>query len=416
MICAINNYGTDRYAGMSIAESAAVFMNEVDNTIHEYEIATLVAENAYLMENGHPIQYTDSEGYVTEAGSEALAGVKAFFANIIEKIKAFFEHVAQWVGDALDQAKSKLATLGVSKEKFQQLKQKFLTELSEEAQKISVKAGALKEGIKESDFVQAITNVDYKQFFRGAGEYDNSSKIKAFVDKYIVDTAKEGVKLAGDKIDAAADAVFGKRGVISQIMAAKNNAIKEVKAIIKDDNSTPEMVEQAKQHARDISAAASALIKTYSMHISSQISIVIAVIKKAGSKAVNNTKKAVARGAEDAKDAISDKVYDAKVAVARGAVDVASKAADAIKDGKLSRKEKRVLAKEAKKAEKNVKEAKKNIVRATEDTKAKIFRIKRDTKKAVARGAEDALDNAKEKAEDVREKGKGFLDNLKIHK
>lgn len=341
------------YPGMSLAEACAQLELETVQGINEFQMNILLAEHAYLYENGVEMSYVDEAGSMTEKGQQILQNARAFVERQARKISELFDKLIEWVLDQSAKVAEYFKKAGITEKAAKRAASKF--------------AEVYPDGVKMSGGVEV--NYDkFKSEYRGLYSYTSDGAEKE-VKVYGTYVSKAGEKTVSAKdFNDAVSAVFMPKSLVADIKRSKaeaNKVLNDLKAQFKTgaskSNDLNEKIAMLSKAASNNSKIARESIRVYHAYVSSQIAIVRAVVMGKPMRKV-----LVGEDVAAAKKAVANAPENAAGAAGRGAAAVVNTAKDAGE----------AIEKGAKKAEEKIKGAAEKVGEGAEKVKSKFFKTK----------------------------------------
>ena len=273
MITVVNEnvVSSNPYPGLNLAEACGQFALEMEQIMNEAQMDILLAEHAYLYENGVEVVYEAENGEANENG-------KAFKAKVLETIKALGKKIAeiwdklvQWCKDRFNEFKAWFKKIGITKA---------------HTDKASMLLGSVEVKLSKSSNMKGVDfeqfKKDYASFF---GHDENSAWVagKAWKDTdyyydYKVDTITKGW------FDDCVNVVFdGEKDVLADIKKKKADALERIKALeemvkMKKEANSSETMKALKQASKEQTAVATNCSRVYYKYVNECASIVRLVL------------------------------------------------------------------------------------------------------------------------------------------
>ena len=253
-----------KYAEMNLAEACHQFEIDTIQTINEFEMGVLLSEHAYLMENGHEIEY------VGEAGGINLASVKekvvGFLGKIGEFIKNLFNKAIEWITDRANEVIAFFQSKSITKAHVAKAKEL----IGSRTVKVTIS--------KYVDNNKLLSAVNGDQVFKKNAN-DSSVDLDSFVE------ADKEINVGATEFDSAYDSIWNFREDLKKVKEARGNANKAIKELIKqaksmDGDNVGSDISDLKEAAKDNSKAASEVCKLLHYGFNASVTIVRAILRE----------------------------------------------------------------------------------------------------------------------------------------
>ena len=236
------NYGSNNvYEGMSLAEACTQLQIDTNNILNETQMDILLAEHAFLYENGYEVEYFDEAGNETKASISMKDRIIAGWEKIKKSIMDTYDKLIMWIKVHVAELSENFSKIGLNKRNV-------------DAAINAVFVGDQKPTTIPVD--KMANKVDYASFKKGIetgfkknGMEDFEKTNSIIFDHYVKATEEEDRLVDIDDMKSAASAIFNPDHMIKHIYELKKKANKEIdnlKNTLKKEKSDENLDEKIK--------------------------------------------------------------------------------------------------------------------------------------------------------------------------